>query len=134
MLESVIDTRDINRDINSVKNAQKDPQQAILDLAQRLDFLDIQLLRKFYITGKDFPFDTQPYCFPILYKEMKESRQLMIGIEAFRKRLDNLTKLGLLEKIHNSNPTNYFPVNGKEQFAREIIMKFFLINGLAKFL
>lgn len=106
----------------------------ILSLAEKLDFTDIQILRKFYMTGKGFPSDSQPYCFPILYQEMKINHHLKIGIEGLRKRLDNLVELGFLKKIRNSNPTNYMPVNGKEQLIRAVIMKFFLINGLNKFL
>mgnify|MGYP001571124009 FL=1 len=103
-------------------------------LAEKLDFLDIQLLRKFYSTGKVFPNDCQPYCFPVLYVELKVGRQIKIGLEALRKRLDNLVKLGLLLKVKNSNPANYYPLRGKERFLRAVIMKFFLINGLSKYL
>ncbi len=106
----------------------------IIILAERLDFFDIQLLRKFYITGKDFPYDTQPYCFPILFLEMKVNNKISIGQEALRKRLDNLTKLGLIEKIGRSNPANYSPVKGSEQVVRALITRFFVINGLNKFL
>lgn len=103
-------------------------------LAEKLDFLDIQLLRKFYSTGKVFPNDCQPYCFPVLYVELKVGRQIKIGLEALRKRLDNLVKLDLLLKVKNSNPANYYPVRGRERFLRAVIMKFFLINGLSKYL
>jgi len=106
----------------------------ISNLAEKLDFLDIQILRKFYTTGKEFPYGTQPYCFPILYKEMKTSHHLKIGMEALRKRLDNLTRLEFLVKIRHSNPTNYSPVRGKENLVNGIILKFFVIHGLTKFL
>jgi hypothetical protein len=118
----------------SVESVEKDVDFVINDLVERLDFLDIQILRKFYTTGKDFPLDTQPYCFPILYKEMKEVHHLKIGLEALRKRLDVLVRVGLLGKVGSSNPTNYIPAKEKEQFVRAVIMKFFLINGLTKFL
>jgi hypothetical protein len=106
----------------------------ISTLAEKLDFLDIQILRKFYTTGKEFPYGTQPYCFPILYKEMKTCHHLKIGMEALRKRLDNLTRLEFLVKIRHSNPTNYSPVRGKENLVNSIILKFFIIHGLTKFL
>jgi hypothetical protein len=109
-------------------------ETVLVDFVDRLDFLDVQLLRKFYATGKDFPLDTQPHCFPILFKEMKDAHHLQIGPEALRKRLDNLVRVGLLDKIKNSNPTNYIPVIGKEQLIRAMIMKFFLMHGLTKFL
>jgi hypothetical protein len=106
----------------------------LLDLVERLDFIDVQILRKFYTTGKEFPNDTQPYCFPILYKEMKEVHRLKIGMEALRKRLEVLVRFEFLFKINNTNPTNYSPIGGKEKLVRAVIMKFFLINGLTKFL
>jgi len=112
----------------------KDIETVLIDFVERLDFLDVQLLRKFYSTGKEFPLDTQPHCFPILYKEMKDNNHLQIGPEALRKRLDNLVRVGFLEKINNSNPTNYTPIAGKEQLVRAMIMKFFLIHGLTRFL
>jgi hypothetical protein len=106
----------------------------VVELAERLDFLDVQLLRKFYMTGRKFPHDTTPYCFPILYREMKANHGLRIGREALRKRLDNLARLGLLVKIKHSNPTSYTPVRGREGFVREVIVKFFVIHGLTKFI
>jgi len=109
-------------------------ETVILNLAERLDFIDVQILRKFYMTGKEFPNDTQPYCFPLLYRELKTSHHLKIGIEALRKRLDTLVRSGLLIKIKHSNPTNYSPVKGREKNVQSIIVKFFVIHGLTKFL
>ncbi|MEM7818818.1 MAG: hypothetical protein QW403_01575 [Candidatus Aenigmatarchaeota archaeon] len=106
----------------------------ILSLIERLDFIDIQILRKFYMTGKEFPNDTQPYCFPLLYSELKNTHHFKIGIEALRKRLNKLVKMNLLVKVKHSNPTSYEPLRGKENFVRAIIIKFFMINGLMKFL
>jgi hypothetical protein len=113
---------------------EENPETSLLELAEKLDILDVQILRKFYTTGRDFPFDTQPYCFPILFKEMKETNNLKIGLEGLRKRLDVLVRLDLITKIKGSNPTNYAPVSGKEQFVRATVIKFFIINGLTKFL
>jgi len=123
-LETSLDKSLENNDIETV----------LIEFVERLDFLDVQLLRKFYYTGKEFPLDTQPHCFPILFKEMRDNNHLQIGAEALRKRLDNLVRVNLLGKIQNSNPTNYTPVAGKEQLIRAMIMKFFLIHGLTKFL
>lgn len=113
---------------------KSDFEQATMLLAEKLDFLDVQILRKFYMTGKDFPFDTQPFCFPILYREMKDNHRLKICQEAFRKRLDNLVVTGFLGKIRGSNPVNYEPVRDKDKLVRAVITKFFLIHGLAKFM
>jgi hypothetical protein len=106
----------------------------ITRLVERLDFLDIQILRKFYVTNKPFPNDSKPWCFPLLFREMKDVHHLKIGLEGFRKRLDKLVRIGLLGKIKHSNPVSYTPIQGKERFVRLVITKFFLIHGLTKFL
>jgi hypothetical protein len=111
----------------------KDQAEKVAVFVENLDFLDILILKKFYLTGENFPKDTKTYCFPLLYMEMKKVNHIKIGNEAFRKRLDNLVKLGLLEKIKNSNPVCYLPVKGNEEFVKIIITKFFLIHGLMKF-
>lgn len=116
-------SKGVDKELNTLSN--------IID---RLDLIDVIVLKKFYATGKAFPFDTQPYCFPILFKDMRENNNLKIGSEALRKRLDILVELALLEKINKSNPTNYFPINGKESEVRLLITKFFVLNGLTKFL
>lgn len=121
-------------DASVEKEVGKEEVDYINLFAEKLDFIDIQLLRKFYTTGKEFPNDCQPYCFPVLYAELRGSKQIKIGLEALRKRLDNLTKLVLLTKVRNSNPTNYYPIRGKERFLRAVIVKFFLLNGLTKYL
>ncbi|MEM5882786.1 MAG: hypothetical protein QXQ77_00915 [Candidatus Aenigmatarchaeota archaeon] len=117
--------------ISEENNVEKDE---ILSFIERLDFIDIQILRKFYMTGKVFPNDTQPYCFPLLYSELKNTHHFKIGMEALRKRLNKLVKMNLLVKVKHSNPTSYEPLKGKENFVRAIIIKFFMINGLMKFL
>lgn len=112
---------------------KEDFERSVILLADRLDFLDIQILRKFYMTGKEFPSDTQPYCFPILYREMKETHRIKIGSEALRKRLSGLVRVGFLSKVGRTNPANYEPVGGREKLVRAVIMKFFMIHGLSKF-
>jgi len=120
--------------VDSHQAMKEDIEQVSLMLADRLDFLDVQILRKFYVTGKEFPFDTQPYCFPILYREMKVSNRLKICREAFRKRMETLVRHGFLIKMSGTNPVNYTPVKGKEALIRAVVTKFFLIHGLTKFM
>lgn len=105
----------------------------IISIVDRLDFTDIQILRKFYLL-KAGQFSSQPYCFPILYKEMKSSGQIKIGIEGFRKRLDNLVKIGFLRKVKHSNPTIYLPVEERYEVVCAIIKRFFFVNGLEQYL
>ena len=108
--------------------------EEVSNIVERLDFLDIQILRKFYATGKEFPLDTQPFCFPILYQEMKQAHHLKIGLEGLRKRLNVLVACGFLEKVKNSNPANYAPIRGKETTIRSVIMRFFIVHVVTKFL
>lgn len=130
-----MNSEDLLINISANENIEKnDFIEKINELAERLDFIDIQILRKFYMTGREFPNDTQPYCFPLLYKEMKVNNKLKIGIEALRKRLNNLVRLGLVEKVKHSNPTGYRPIREKIKFVRGIIIRFFILNGLTKFL
>lgn len=102
--------------------------------AERLDFLDVQILREFYMTGNDFPFDSQPHCFPILYRKMKTNHRLKIGVEGLRKRINRLAKHDFIKKVEHSNPTTYLPLGGKEAFVRTVIIKFFLLHGLSGFI
>lgn len=113
---------------------QNDEVNTILELSDILDITDVQILRRFYVTNEEFPNDTQPFCFPVLFMEMKIKNNLKIGMEALRKRIDNLVRRGLLEKVNNSNPTNYFPVRGKENLIRAAIARFFVLNGISKYM
>jgi uncharacterized protein with NAD-binding domain and iron-sulfur cluster len=103
-------------------------------LVEKLDFLDILILRKFYITKEEFPNDVRSYCFPLLYKEIKNIQKIKIKSEALRRRLENFTKLNLLEKVKNSNPSVYLPKKGKEIFIKKVITKFLMLSGLKEYL
>ena len=107
-------------------------EDLIFALAEKLDFVNIQVLRKFYMTGMDFPQDTQPHCFSVLYAEMRNVHKLKIGPEALRKRMDKLVSMNLIQKVGRTNPANYFPLRGNEQLIRAVITKFMMNNGLLK--
>lgn len=94
-------------------------------ILERIDFIDILILKKFYLTGKQFPNDIQPYCFPFLYNELKIHHQINLTLEGLRRRLNILSKLGLLKKVERTNPSIYFPIEEIKDIAREIIFKFF---------
>lgn len=103
----------------------------VLSMAEKLDFINIQILRKFYATGEAFPNDTQPHVFSMLYMDMKSVQRIPIGLEAFRKRLDALAGMGLLKKAERSNPASYHPIKGLEQTMRAVIKRFMMNNGLS---
>ncbi len=102
----------------------------VVSLAEKLDFINMQILRKFYATGQGFPNDTQPHVFSMLYMDMKSAQKIPIGLEAFRKRMDALVSMGLLGKVGRSNPASYHPVKGLEQSVRAVIRRFMLNNNL----
>ncbi|MEM0480859.1 MAG: hypothetical protein QXQ14_01595 [Candidatus Aenigmatarchaeota archaeon] len=115
---------------------QNEVKQEILinQILERIDFLDVLILKKFYVTGKEFPNDTQPYCLPILYKELISQNNVKISLEGLRKRLNSLVNIGLLTKIERTNPSIYYPVREKEEVVRKIIVKFFERFGFENFL
>lgn len=115
---------------------QNEIKQELLinQVLERIDFLDVLILKKFYATGREFPNDTQPYCLPILYKEITTQNNVKISLEGLRKRLNSLVNIGLLLKIEKTNPSIYYPVRDKEEFVRKIIVKFFERFGFESFI
>lgn len=105
-------------------------QDFVFALAEKIDFINIQILRKFYATGLPFPNDTQPHVFSMLYMDMRSTARITIGLEAFRKRLDYLASVGLVGKVVKSNPASYYPVRGIEQSVRAVITRFMMNHGL----
>lgn len=116
--------------VNKQTVALQHGSDLVLSLAEKLDFVNIQILRKFYATGEGFPHDTQPHVFSMLYMDMKNVQKLQIGLEAFRKRLDFLVSMGLIKKVGRSSPASYHPVKGLEQSVRAVIKRFMLNNRL----
>ena len=110
-VENVKDIQINESFLNFVPNLKE-----VNELAERLDFFDIIILRKFYMNNKDSSMSTKPYCFPLLFKEMKDLHKMKIGIEALRKRLKVLSDIGLVVKVDRSNPSSYLPSNQKQFF------------------
>ena len=119
----------MNFDKQSISTVMES-QDLISSLAERLDFINIQILRKFYQTNKSFPNDTQPYCFSVLFMEMKSFHKIKIGQEALRKRLDNLVSMKIVKKIGRTNPANYFPIEERKRLIRAVINRFMENNEL----
>ncbi|MFH7903689.1 MAG: hypothetical protein QW409_01920 [Candidatus Aenigmatarchaeota archaeon] len=106
----------------------------IKQILERIDFIDVLILKKFYLTGKEFPNDIQPYCFPFLYNELKLQHQINLTLEGLRKRLNALVNLGLLKKVEKTNPSIYFPKEEMKETVRKIIFKFFERYGFESLL
>jgi len=89
------------------------PVVDVAGLAERLDRIDILLLRKFYHTGQPYPDDTSCHILRLLVDSVHRSRGPLARLSygAIRYRLDNLVALGLLGKVHRSNPAAYMPLD-----------------------
>ncbi|MCS7123223.1 MAG: hypothetical protein RMJ17_01445 [Candidatus Aenigmarchaeota archaeon] len=109
-------------------------QVTLINLIERMDKIDIILLKKFYFTSKDFPNDMQVYAFPILIKELREVHKVSLTDDAIRKRLKKLCELGLLEHVKNSNPSIFLPIEEKKNFVEELIKQFISYIGLEIFI
>lgn len=123
-----LEQTEVNQRVAVVSAAGND---SVLSFASRLDFINIQILRKFYATGEAFPNDTKPHVFPVLYMEMKNVNRIPMGTEALRKRMDSLVSMGLLSKVVRSNPACYHPVKGIEQSVRAVIKRFMMNHDLS---
>ena len=101
----------------------------------RLDDKDLKILIKFYFAGRVFPFDTQPYCFPVLEEQLRASG-FKIGREAIRKRMERLTKKGFLIKVSKCNPKLFYPLEDESlvELIREMIQSKIRIAGYDKVL
>lgn len=106
----------------------------LIEVVERLDKIDILILRKFYFTNKEFPNDMQVYCFPILIKELKEIHNIKLTTDALRKRIEKLCKINLLEKVEKSNPAIYLPLESKKEMVENLIKMFISYSGLENFL
>jgi len=100
------------------------------EIIERIDFIDIIVLKKFYFTEKGFPNDMEVYCLPVLVKELKNVHNINLTKDAIRKRLLKLVKIGLLEKVKNSNPSIYLPIEEKKEFVEKLIKTFIIRSGL----
>ena len=116
---------------NAVMALMGQGQDVVFALAERLDFVNIQILREFYATGLPFPNDTQPHVFSMLYMDMRSSARIKMGLEAFRKRLDFLVSMGLIEKVARSNPASYHPVKGIQPSVSAVITRFMMNHRLS---
>lgn len=94
------------------------------DIADKLDFLDIIILNKFYV-------DNRPWIFPELYKEMKRENNIKLCREGFRKRIRNLSRYGFLKEC-GGNPRIYSVHYRSRDLILEIMKAFFEIHGLER--
>lgn len=100
------------------------PVVDVAGLAERLDRMDILLLKQFYHTGQPHPNDTICHVLRLLVDSLQRSRGPLAKLSygAIRYRLENLVALGLLGKVHGSNPAAYVPLDLLAGSVRRIIV------------
>ena len=95
-------------------------------IAERLDRMDILLLKEFYHTGQPFPNDTISHVLRLLADKLRQGSGPLARLSygAIRRRLENLVGLGLLGKIPRTNPAVYYPLDSMVQPVRRIVVLF----------
>lgn len=91
-----------------VQQIEDEPKLEINPFVIRLDVVMIRILQKFYRNGLPFPNDTNCYYIQQLFSELNREG-FNIEMETLRKRLDQLTKMKLLEKV-DTYPRIYMPI------------------------
>ena len=109
---------------------QKEKELDLVGLVERLDKLDVLILKKFYVTNEEFPSDIKLYAFPILFKELKEIHNIKLTEDAIRKRLKKLCEIGLITQVKNSNPSIFLPKDGMKEKVKELIRLYISYLGL----
>lgn len=97
-------------------------------LLDKLDLIDLSILKKFYMAGKE-PFDTMPHCLPVLHRELKKNG-LKIGRRSFEYRLKKLVSLNLIRRVEKTNPSIYEPIPEIKKFVRKLIVMILTKTGL----
>jgi hypothetical protein len=87
-------------------------------LLDRLDSIDVRILKKFYMAGPK-PHDLSPYVQITLTNELRKSG-VSLSVKAVALRLNKLVDLGLI-KQSQTTPRIYLPKEDIKQFARKII-------------
>lgn len=90
---------------------------------------DMSVLKKFYDTNKKHPYDTCPWCLPILYELMTKQFELTITPEGFRRRLKKLERYGLIKKIPRTCPSVYEPIQDIKHNVRRAIILWLVKRG-----
>ncbi len=103
-----------------------EPTVNIGALVDRLDREDVLLLKEFYHMGLPYPDDTISHVLRLLVDKLKRSNGPLAKLSygAVRYRLENLTALGLLGKIPQTNPAVYYPLDVMVGNVRKMILLF----------
>jgi len=87
-------------------------------LLDRLDSIDVRVLKKFYMAGPK-PYDVSPYVQVTITNELRKSG-VVLSIRAVALRLNKLVDLGLLAESRTT-PKVYIPKEELKTFVRKLI-------------
>ena len=98
----------------------------VASLAERLDRMDVLLLKEFYHTGEPYPHDTTPHILRVLVNRLTRGNGPLarLSYSGIRRRLENLVALGLIGKVARTNPAAYYPLDWARYPVRRIIQLF----------
>ena len=126
LLDYAANTLYMNDSITPAELLQLDHGIDAAALAQRLDRLDVLLLREFYVAGDPCRMETTPYVLGVLVDKLRRGKG-PLGRRSYttiRRRLEHLAGLGLIKRIPQTNPAAYWPVDWAAPAVRKIITLF----------
>lgn len=109
-------------DLTSIETTGKEVKTEYLMrpemLLDKLDSIDIRLLKKFYMAGPK-PYDLSPYVQITITNELRKSG-VVLSVKAVALRLNKLISVGLLNES-DTTPKVYLPKEDLKVFVRKLI-------------
>jgi len=110
-----IDFKNVQAESKEIKAEYLIRPEMLLD---RLDSIDIRMLKKFYMAGPK-PFDMSPYVQITLTNELKKNG-ISLSVKAVALRLGKMIDFGLISQS-KTTPKIYLPKEDLKPFVRKLI-------------
>lgn len=94
-------------------------QSSFEQFCSQFDWHDFKILSSF-LTGRDYPLDTTTQSLHSIW-QLFRGRGIEISKMTICRRLKRLTVLGLLRKLHSTNPAFYELAKGQERLVKKIV-------------
>jgi hypothetical protein len=94
-------------------------QSSFEQFCSQFDWHDFKILSSF-LTGRDYPLDTTTQSLHSIW-QLFTRRGIEISKMTICRRLKRFTVLGLLRKLHNTNPAFYELAKGQERLVKRIV-------------
>jgi hypothetical protein len=94
-------------------------QSSFEQFCSQFDWYDFKILSSFF-TGRDYPLDTTTQSLHSIWQLFKR-RGIEISKMTVCRRLRRFALLGLLRKMHNTNPAFYEIIKGQEELVKKIV-------------